>query len=1174
MKKAGKRIAAWLTALALCAGMLPAVAFAEETPAGAGAPASVTESENTSALAATPGEAPVTTAAQSAPAPAAPRVAEGDADLVWDEATKTLTYTGTSFDADLSDLPYEAEIEHLVLDNPEMAVFRGNANYHNTTLKTLVINSAKTVGTYAFTYYDALERVELYNCGSIDTAFQGNASIQTALIDTVDTIGPNTFMNVKTMKELTIRHVTGSMRAVFPGCANLEKAEITDVENIAGLNGAQTVILKDIGTISANAALVQTTLKELILEDVDLIGEHAFDYCIGLTSVTAKNVVNIDEYAFYRCAGLKTVDLQNCGVVQGKAFNLCTGLESFTFTEGTQLGYSSVFDLNDPKFAAIKERMEGIMAGTFELGEAKTQDDALAPDAGFESSRTGKENDTAIGGTQLTKAAKWADAEQTAADVQFQYRYAQAPGKDFLFVLDLSASMSDLGTDDSMNGRMYEMQSKMLEVTDDLLNTAGYDNRVGIVTFGGYKNDTNPTKITTTDFTTDSAAIHDAVYAARSEESQNTDYLTALDEAAKLIAARTDTSRQVEIIFISDGEPTVDADKNLYRPVGETTAGKEDVGTENWYAMLDDIRVKAQALKAQGVDIIGVLQTPSEADIPYCEDAMEAVCLDGAYYIGTDTEGFSRAVNNAIATAYSVHVLVDTVDPAFTLDESSITATAGSWAVGTDAAGNTTITWTITGVPFTTHTLRYRLALKPEEDGSYAAGAFDTNEGDAQLYPGTQPEGTAANAVATPTLLRGTVLVQPADITIYMGGSEGYEGVVNGSDGTLGKTDNSLPEPGFYVTLPDAVNELLQAETGVAGAADLSQYMTVRTVSGDRVWTLEQYGATNSVAYDKFIYRIVAGDGQDPVRLEFRDEAGNLYISDSFEPSEAGALTQEYTMGIYAGAVDLGNVVVDITVGGKTYTLPVRTETGTLDVRYVTGEQADVVTGVVSDIAAAAREDGKAYAEMPADTVYTINASDVDVTAEAAPSLLFDDVVSTANTAGAQDNATLVRTYALETLADVGLVNPQYEAKYLDLVDANNGNAWLTASNPVKVYWPYPDGTGEDTQFYLVHFEGLHRDMNNGDVEALVAAATKTRMQVTNTEYGISFETDGFSPFVLVWDAPKTTTPVTPGTSTGTTPQTGDASHAALWAGLLAVGALGVAGTGIAMSRSKRRKAR
>ena len=78
--------------------------------------------------------------------------------------------------------------------------------------------------------------------------------------------------------------------------------------------------------------------------------------------------------------------------------------------------------------------------------------------------------------------------------------------------------------------------------------------------------------------------------------------------------------------------------------------------------------------------------------------------------------------------------------------------------------------------------------------------------------------------------------------------------------------------------------------------------------------------------------------------------------------------------------------------------------------------------------------------------------------------------------------------------------------------------------------------------------------MNNGDVEALVAAATKTRMQVTNTEYGISFETDGFSPFVLVWDAPKTTTPVTPGTSTGTTttPQTGDASHAALWAGLLA----------------------
>ena len=757
-----------------------------------------------------------------------------------------------------------------------MAVFRGNANYHNTTLKTLVINSAKTVGTYAFTYYDALERVELYNCGSIDTAFQGNASIQTALIDTVDTIGPNTFMNVKTMKELTIRHVTGSMRAVFPGCANLEKAEITDVENIAGLNGAQTVILKDIGTISANAALMQTALKELILEDVDLIGEHAFDYCIGLTSVTAKNVVNIDEYAFYRCAGLKTVDLQNCGVVQARRSNLCTGLESFTFTEGTQLGYSSVFDLNDPKFAAIKERMEGIMAGTFELGEAKTQDDALAPDAGFESSRTGKENDTAIGGTQLTKAAKWADAEQTAADVQFQYRYAQAPGKDFLFVLDLSASMSDLGTDDSMNGRMYEMQSKMLEVTDDLLNTAGYDNRVGIVTFGGYKNDTNPTKITTTDFTADSAAVHDAVYAARSEESQNTDYLTALDEAAKLIAARTDTSRQVEIIFISDGEPTVDADKNLYRPVGETTAGKEDVGTENWYAMLDDIRVKAQALKAQGVDIIGVLQTPSEADIPYCEDAMEAVCLDGAYlhrhgHRGLQPRGEQRhrhGVQRACARRHR--------RPGVYAGREQHHGHGRQLGRGYGRRGQHHHHLDDHGRalhPRTRCAIAWRSSRR--RTAAMRRARFDTNEGDAVL----SDNAGQANAVATPTLLRGTVLVQPADITIYMGGSEGYEGVVNGSDGTLGKTDNSLPEPGFYVTLPDVVNELLQAETGVAGAADLSQYMTVRTASGDRVWTLEQYGATNSVAYDKFIYRIVAGDGQDPVRLEFRDEAGNLYIS-------------------------------------------------------------------------------------------------------------------------------------------------------------------------------------------------------------------------------------------------------------------------------------------------------
>ena len=40
-------------------------------------------------------------------------------------------------------------------------------------------------------------------------------------------------------------------------------------------------------------------------------------------------------------------------------------------------------------------------------------------------------------------------------------------------------------------------------------------------------------------------------------------------------------------------------------------------------------------------------------------------------------------------------------------------------------------------------------------------------------------------------------------------------------------------------------------------------------------------------------------------------------------------------------------------------------------------------------------------------------------------------------------------------------ITPEYQVlfRYLDLVDASNGNAWVTADKPVEVYWPYPAGT-------------------------------------------------------------------------------------------------------------------
>lgn len=394
-------------------------------------------------------------------------------------------------------------------------------------------------------------------------------------------------------------------------------------------------------------------------------------------------------------------------------------------------------------------------------------------------------------------------------------------------------------------------------------------------------------------------------------------------------------------------------------------------------------------------------------------------------------------------------------------------------------------------------------------------------------------------------------VVRPADITVYMGGSDGYDSVLTGEAGSgdvVTEESGSLPEPGFYVTLPDEANEALEAaDVRVDGeAANLSRYVTVRTQGRSKTWTLEAYGDTHSGAYDRFVYRIVAADEQDPVRLQFTDDEGTRYVSDDFDPAALGSLSRDLSMSIYPGDVDLDHILMDVKVGSETLTYVVRTEPATLHVRVVNDEQGDAVTDVLTGEDAQVPSDGRAYASVPQGTRFLINGSEIDVTDEAAPSLLFDSVVSDDNTEGARDYETALLERAADELESFGaLSDPSYEARYLDLVDANNGNTWLRATNPVTVYWPYPEGTDESTEFCLAHFAGLNREIALDDLDAAVAAAPIEEIEVENTPYGIRFTTNGFSPFVLAWDTEGSTA----------LPTTGDPTTT-VWTALLAGGAL------------------
>lgn len=116
-----------------------------------------------------------------------------------------------------------------------------------------------------------------------------------------------------------------------------------------------------------------------------------------------------------------------------------------------------------------------------------------------------------------------------------------------------------------------------------------------------------------------------------------------------------------------------------------------------------------------------------------------------------------------------------------------------------------------------------------------------------------------------------------------------------------------------------------------------------------------------------------------------------------------------------------------------------------------------------------------------------------------------------------------------------------FDFHYLDLVDAYNGNAWVSASYGTTVYLPYPEGTDSTTDFTLIHYKDLHREYGisgQADVEQAIMACDVEKVAIDKTEYGIKFKVSrsGFSPFALVWTVDAHTITATAGPGGSITP--------------------------------------
>ena len=376
------------------------------------------------------------------------------------------------------------------------------------------------------------------------------------------------------------------------------------------------------------------------------------------------------------------------------------------------------------------------------------------------------------------------------------------------------------------------------------------------------------------------------------------------------------------------------------------------------------------------------------------------------------------------------------------------------------------------------------------------------------------------------TVPAGSITITPANITIYTGG-KGYESVI-GNEGATGVPSTGLPEPGYYIELPTALDAALKEalEVDERTTLDLSDYLTFLYDDGNgttRTWKLERYddkeGNTSQTSEGRYIYRILPdGTSGIAVRLQFTD-GGEITTDDIFALSESN-LYQTYSMTIYAGDLnqDLVQAVLDWPDDKDAPHHDVTVGSGELTVRGITDADGEATTTEIVETAPTSKVD-KVIAVIDTDTKLYINESSLEVADTDSVELLVDSVVSTA-----------VQDLKDSAVDQVDAITNGHEAQfyYLDLVDTDNGNTVVTTKNePVTLFFPYPEGTDADTAFHIVHYVDQDRDataeseiagVNEGSEKFSIEVYSEENQNLETTDQGIQITVTSFSPFGLFWE--------------------------------------------------------
>lgn len=168
----------------------------------------------------------------------------------------------------------------------------------------------------------------------------------------------------------------------------------------------------------------------------------------------------------------------------------------------------------------------------------------------------------------------------------------------------------------------------------------------------------------------------------------------------------------------------------------------------------------------------------------------------------------------------------------------------------------------------------------------------------------------------------------------------------------------------------------------------------------------------------------------------------------------------------------------------------------------------------------------------------------IDEDSEPLISLFFDDTVSLSSEVDDKKIEEYKIKHAQECAADSRFGGEtysfdgwDYNFRYLDLVNASDGNSWVSCDKDITVYWPYPFATMdcyEDYEYQILHFKGMEREYSSSlsdkaDIwgEAIMHEPGNEvkveKVDVELTEKGLKFvlpadeEGNNMSPFVLMW---------------------------------------------------------